>query len=93
MISAPLPAIVTVSNELGEPRYPNIRNIMAAARKSPITWSLADIGMTENDLAPKLQMLDLYVPEKQSQCDFIEGEDEEDAGRKLAMKLREAKLI
>lgn len=93
VISAPLPAIVTVSNELGEPRYPNIRNIMAAARKSPITWSLADIGMTENDLAPKLQMLDLYVPEKQSQCDFIQGEDEEDAGRKLAMKLREAKLI
>ena len=66
---------------------------MAAARKSPTTWSLADIGLSESDLAPKLQMLDLYVPEKQSQVEFIEGDDEEDAGRKLALKLREAKLI
>ncbi|MCZ6789642.1 MAG: electron transfer flavoprotein subunit beta/FixA family protein [Chloroflexi bacterium] len=93
VVSASLPAVVTVSNELGEPRYPNIRNIMAAARKTPTTWSLADIGMSESDLAPKLQMLDLYVPEKQSQVEFIEGENEEDAGRKLAIKLREAKLI
>lgn len=93
VVSAPLPAVVTVSNELGEPRYPNIRNIMAAARKSPTTWSLADIGLSESDLAPKLQMLDLYVPEKQSQVEFIEGDDEEDAGHKLALKLREAKLI
>ena len=93
VVSAPLPAVVTVSNELGEPRYPNIRNIMAAARKSPTIWSLADIGLSESDLAPKLQILDLYVPEKQSQVEFIEGENEEDAGRKLALKLREAKLI
>ena len=93
VISAPLPAVVTVSNELGEPRYPNIRNIMAAARKTPTTWSLADIGMSESDLAPQLQVMDLFVPEKVSQCEFIEGDDEVDAGRKLALKLREAKLI
>ena len=93
VISAPLPAVVTVSNELGEPRYPNIRNIMAAARKTPTMWSLADIGMSESDIAPQLQVIDLFVPEKESQCEFIEGDDEVDAGRKLALKLREAKLI
>ena len=93
LISASLPAVVTVSNELGEPRYPNIRNIMAAARKTPTTWSLADIGLSEGDLTPKLVITDLFVPEKQSQCEFIEGEDEADTGRKLALALREAKLI
>ena len=93
IMSAPLPAVVTVSNELGEPRYPNIRNIMAAARKTPTTWTLGDIGMSEGDLTPKLQLVDLFVPEKQSQCEMIEGEDEADAGRQLALKLREAKLI
>ena len=93
VISSPLPAVVTVSNELGEPRYPNIRNIMAAARKTPTIWSLADIGISESDITPKLQIVDLFVPEKESQCEFIDGEDEVDAGRKLALKLREAKLI
>ncbi|PKB66575.1 MAG: hypothetical protein BZY82_05365 [SAR202 cluster bacterium Io17-Chloro-G3] len=93
IISSALPAVVTVSNELGEPRYPNIRNIMAAARKTPTTWTLTDIGLSEGDLAPKLNMVDLFIPEKQSQCEIIEGEDEADAGRKLALKLREAKLV
>ena len=93
VISAPLPAVVTVSNELGTPRYPTLRNIMAAARKQPTTWSLADLGLSADDLASKVTMLDLFIPESQSQCEFIEGEDEEDAGRKLALKLREAKMI
>ncbi|MCL0044301.1 electron transfer flavoprotein subunit beta/FixA family protein [Dehalococcoidia bacterium] len=93
VITAPLPAVVTVSNELGAPRYPNLRNIMAAARKLPATWTLADLGMSQDDLISKLTILDLFVPEKESQCEIIEGEDEEDAGRKLALKLREDKVI
>ena len=93
VVSAPLPAVVTVSNELGAPRYPTLRNIMAAARKQPTTWSLADLGLSAGDLASKVTMMDLFIPESQSQCEFIEGENEEDAGRKLALKLREAKLI
>jgi len=93
VVSTPLPAVVTVSSELGTPRYPTLRNIMAAARKQPTTWSLADLGLSPGDLASKLTMLDLFIPEKQSRCELIEGDDEEDAGRKLALKLREAKVI
>jgi len=93
LVSAPLPAIVTVSNELGAPRYPTLRNIMAAARKQPSIWSLADLGLDISALAPKLTLVDIFFPETQSQCEFIEGEDEEAAGRNLALKLREARLI
>ena len=39
VVKAPLPALVTVSNELGEPRYPTLRGIMMAGRKSPTVWS------------------------------------------------------
>ncbi len=93
VVSAPLPAVVTVSNELGQPRYPTMRNIMAAARKKPLTWTLADLGVS--DLNSRLTMLDLLIPEKQGKCEIIQGEDNkpEDAARKLALRLREAKLI
>ncbi|MBI4198360.1 MAG: electron transfer flavoprotein subunit beta/FixA family protein [Chloroflexi bacterium] len=93
VVSAPLPAVVTVSNELGQPRYPTMRNIMAAARKKPQTWTLADLGIT--DLATKLTMLDLFIPEKQSKCEIIQGDDNNpvDAARKLALRLRETKLV
>ena len=93
VVKAPLPAVVTVSNELGEPRYPTLRGIMTAGRKSPTVWSAADLELDESSLAAKLTLEDLYVPVSDQQCEFIEGEDEADAGRNLALKLREARLI
>ena len=93
VVEASLPALVTVSNELGEPRYPTLRGIMAATKKRPTIWSTQDIGVAPGELQTNLELKDLFIPEKQSQCEFIHGEDEADAGRKLALKLREAKLI
>ena len=93
VVQAQLPALVTVSNELGEPRYPTLRGIMMAGRKSPTVWSAADLGLNESTLAPKLVLEDLFVPVSDRQCEFVEGEDDADAGRKLALRLREARLI
>ena len=93
VMDAPLPALVTVSNELGDARYPTLRGIMAATKKQPIIWSVKDLGVDTTQLKGLLELTDLFTPEKQTQCEFIEGEDDADAGRKLALKLREAKLI
>ena len=93
VIEADMPALVTVSNELGEPRYPTLRGIMAAGRKRPTTWSADDLGIPPEMLEPGLSVVDLYVPESGGQVEMVEGEDEADAGRNLALMLREAGLI
>ena len=93
VVEAPLPAVVTVSNELGQPRYPTLRGIMAATRKLPTIWTAADLAMDAGQLEPRMSLLNLFVPESNQQCEIIEGEDAVDAGRNLALKLREAKLI
>jgi electron transfer flavoprotein beta subunit len=93
VVEASLPALVTVSNELGEPRYPTLRGIMAAGRKKPTTWSAEDLGVEQGMLEPGLSIVDLYVPESGGQVEMVEGEDEADAGRNLALRLREAGLI
>ena len=93
VIETTLPAVVSVSNELGEPRYPTLRGIMAASRKTPTVWSAEEIGLSSDDLAPKLVLEELYIPVSDQQVEIIEGEDEADAGRKLALRLREEKLI
>jgi electron transfer flavoprotein beta subunit len=93
VVEAPLPAVVTVSNELGQPRYPTLRGIMAATRKLPTIWTAADLAMDAGQLEPRMNLLNLFVPESNQQCEIIEGEDAVDAGRNLALKLREAKLI
>lgn len=93
VVEARLPALVTVSNELGEPRYPTLRGIMAASRKTPTVWTAADLGISPATLAPRLQLLELFVPVSEKHCEFIKGENEADAGRKLALRLREERLI
>ncbi len=93
VIEAQLPALVTVSNELGEPRYPTLRGIMAASRKTPTIWTAEDLGLDSDKLSPRIQMTDLFIPVSSRQVEFIEGEDEADAGRKLALRLRAEKLI
>ena len=93
IMQASLPALVTVSNELGQPRYPTLRGIMAATRKQPIIWTTQDIGTNASELRPRLDILDLYVPTASKECEFLRGEDDIDSGRLLALKLREAKLI
>lgn len=96
VVEAPLPALVTVSNELGEPRYPTLRGIMQAGRKNPIVWNAADINADSSLLGAagrRVTMTKLFVPEVEKVCEFVEGENAADSGRKLALKLREAKLI
>jgi electron transfer flavoprotein beta subunit len=44
-ISATLPAVVSVTDQINEPRYPSFKGIMAAKKKPVTTWSLADLGV------------------------------------------------
>jgi len=93
IIESSLPALVTVTNELGDPRYPNLKGIMAASRKIPTIWNAKDLDIDLENLKPKLKLIDLKIPISDKKCEIIKGDDDEDTGRKLAIRLREAKLI
>ncbi|WP_307038074.1 electron transfer flavoprotein subunit beta/FixA family protein [Arthrobacter sp. B3I4] len=44
-VEAALPALVSVTDQINEPRYPNFKGIMAAKKKTITTLTLADIGV------------------------------------------------
>ena len=92
-IMTTLPALVTVSNEIGVPRYPTLRGIMAAGRKEPVIYSAADLNIDPKSLSPKVVVTDLYMPESNHEVEIISGENDADAGRKLALRMREEGLI
>ena len=92
-IRCPKPAVMTVTNELGEARYANLRGIMAASRKRPETMTLADLGLSNLTQNGAIAMSRLFVPVSESNVEIVEGEDDADSGRLLALRLREAKLI
>jgi len=89
VVEVPLPALLTISSEIGEPRYPTLKGIMAASKKQVTVWNAQDIGSAK----PRNKMLKLFIPVHEAKCEFIEAETPEEAGANLALKLREAKLI
>ena len=92
-VEAPLPAVVTVSNELGEPRYPKLQQIMAAAKKQVNTWGAGDIGVDAAALAPRLTLESLFVPQVDTKVEIMAGDTPEEQAAALAKRLHEAKLI
>lgn len=96
IIEAPLPALVTAGDEVGVARYPKLRDIMAAGRMTPTVWNSGDLGVdpsTVGDAGALTKVRRLYVEEKVSECEIIEAESPAEAGEKLALRLREMKII
>ena len=96
VIEISLPAVISVSNEVGEPRYPTIKGIMAAKRIEPTVWKPADIGLESSQVGAAGQratMLKLFQPVHEGTCEIAEGETPEEAAVNLALKLREAKIL
>ena len=96
VVEVTLPALITVSNELGEARYPTIKGIMAAKRIEPIIWKPADIGVDPAQLGAagrRAKLVKLFQPVREGKCEVIEGETPEEAAVNLALKLREAKIL
>jgi electron transfer flavoprotein beta subunit len=92
VIEVKTPAMVIVSSEIGEPRYPPLRGIMAAGRAQIPVWKAADLGL-DGALAPRATLRRLFVEQREARVELIGADTPEEAGVALADKLREAKLI
>ena len=95
-VEVPTPCVVSVSNELGAPRYPKLPQIMAAARKQVTVWTAADLGLSPDQVGragARLELEALYIPQVDSKVEFIDGETPAEMAANLARALRDAKLI
>lgn len=96
VVEVATPIVITVTNELGEPRYATLKGIMAAAKKQAAVWNAQDIGADAAKVGPagaRSKLLKLFIPVREAKCEIIEGESLDEAGVNLAVKLREAKIL
>lgn len=96
VIEVALPAVITVSHEMGAPRYPTIRGVMAAKKKEPIIWKPADIGLEASQVGAagrRCRLVRLFQPIREDRCQTIEGKTPEEAAVNLADRLRQEKLL
>ena len=86
-----LPALLGVSSEINEPRFPPMRGTMAAGRAMIPGWKAADIGLQA--AAPKVELRSLQIQLRTSKAELIEGSSAAEQGTSLANKLHDLGLI
>ena len=93
VIETSLPVVITAQKGLNDPRYPSVAGIMKAKKKPLKTVTLADLGMTAADIAPKMNIDKYSLPTARLAGKQIPGEPAQ-AAQELARLLREeAKIL
>lgn len=90
-VTASLPAVVSITEALPDPRFPNFKGIMAAKKKPLDTVSLSDLNIDADNPASARSIM-LTVAEKPARAAGIKIVNEGDAGEKLAEFLIENRL-
>jgi len=86
-----LPALLGVSSEVNQPRYPAMKGVLIAKRAQVPTWRRTDLGL--GDAARRLEVRRLYVETPEARTELITGDSPAVIGTRLAERLREAGLI
>ena len=95
-VEVDLPALITVTNELGQARYPAIQNIRIANKIQPTVWKQTDIGIEASkagNQGRRQNLVKLFQPAREGTCEMVEGETLQEAAENLALALRKAKML
>jgi electron transfer flavoprotein beta subunit len=90
----PLPSLITVLKEVGEPRMPSLRHKMRAKKAQIPVWGADDLGLSPDSVGlcgSYTQVVRVFSPPRRSDRVFIEGSVEEQA-EALYRYLKEAKV-
>jgi electron transfer flavoprotein beta subunit len=93
-LEANLPAVVSVTEKINEPRYPSFKGIMAAKKKPVTTLTVADLGVDASDVGLGGAWSSvLEAAPKPPRTAGQRVEDSGDGGSKIAEYLVGQKLI
>lgn len=92
-VEAPLPLLVTCQQGLNEPRYPSLPGIMKAKRKPLEELELDDLDLDEDDLEPKTETVDVFLPPEKEAGRILEGELEDQVKELITLLRDEAKVL
>ena len=87
VVEGNLPAVITTQKGLNDPRYPNLKGIMAAKKKE-----IMALPLTES-LSPSLQTLKLTLPPPRAEGRQLSGTPQEQAQALFAALQNEAKIF
>ena len=92
IVTAKLPAVISVVKDIAEPRYPSFKGIRRASMTEIPPWSLSQIGLPAP--APMVEYLSLMnAPVREVVCEFITGDNPQEIAEHLADRILGEKLL
>lgn len=94
VVGAELPALLTVTSGINEPRYPQLKGIMAAKKKEILKYTVEDLGLTADQVGEagaREKVLSVGRPPTREAGRVVE--DEGEGGVEVAKFLAELKVL
>ncbi len=88
-----LPALISAQKGLNEVRYPSLPGIMKAKRKPLEVVTLADLGLSADDVAAKVELVVAELPPARMAGQRLTGEVDEVVAKLVQLLQDEAKVI
>src|SRR5579872_2890324 len=94
-VSVPTPALISVTKAINEPRYPSLKGIMGAKKKTITVLSLADLGLDRavGSDGAKTEVLDLATPPGRQKGRVVNVADGAEGAGAIFEFLKEKKFL
>ncbi|MFH0769344.1 MAG: electron transfer flavoprotein subunit beta/FixA family protein [Chloroflexota bacterium] len=93
VVEAQLPAVITITSGINEPRIPSLTQILRASRKPLQEWKSSNIGVTADEVGgQQIKMLSNLAPVEQRKLVILEGDSDQNIDSLVNSLLKEGVL-
>jgi electron transfer flavoprotein beta subunit len=92
-VKVKMPALISVTREINQPRIPSLMMIMKASKKEIITWTAADLNIQKENLDAKIEIMEVLAPKTERKRVKITGETAQEIAEKLVKALVEEGVV
>ncbi|MBX5327886.1 MAG: electron transfer flavoprotein subunit beta/FixA family protein [Candidatus Bathyarchaeota archaeon] len=92
-VKVKLPAVVSVTREINQPRIPSLMMIMKASKKEIVSWVVADLGLQAEKFTAKIDVVEVLAPKTERKKIKITGESVQEIAEKLAKALIQEGIV
>jgi electron transfer flavoprotein beta subunit len=93
IVNSPLPAVITITSGINQPRIPSLAQILRASKKPVTEWKPVDIGIPNEQLGQKQVIVSSNLaPVEQRKTVIFEGASDENINQLLNAMVKEGVL-
>ncbi len=93
IVEGTLPVVLTAQKDLNTPRYASLKGIMAAKKKTIEIRTLESMGLSAQDLQPRLAVEEISMPPERPPGKILTGDAAETVPELVRLLHEEAKII